>query len=81
MFPARLDSLRADGLRGWDAKLLRRFRITERLNFNVFAEVLNLTNHTNFGAPNTNPTNTNFGRVTSQQGTGRTIQFTGRFQF
>lgn len=80
-FPARLGSLRADGIRGWDAKIVRRFRITEHANFGVAGEVLNLTNHTNFGAPNTNPTSTDFGRVTSQQGVGRTLQFTGRIEF
>jgi hypothetical protein len=81
VFPARLDSLRADGFRGWDTKILRRFRIVEGLNLSVAADILNLTNRTNFGAPVTNPTNLNFGRVTSQQGAGRTLQFTGRLEF
>jgi len=43
--------------------------------------MLNVTNHTNFGQPVTNPTNRDFGRVTGQQGVGRTLQFTGRLEF
>ena len=81
VFPARLGSLRADGFRGWDVKILRRFRFAERANFSVAADMLNLTNHTNFGQPVTNPTNRDFGRVTGQQGVGRTLQFTGRLEF
>jgi hypothetical protein len=81
VFPARLGSLRSDGFRGWDTKILRRFRLAEQANLSIAADILNLTNHTNFGAPVTNPTNLNFGRVTGQQGVGRTLQFTGRFEF
>ena len=44
-------------------------------------DILNLTNHTSFGAPNTNPTNRDFGRVTGQQGASRTIQITARLEF
>jgi hypothetical protein len=80
-FPARLGSLRADGVRGWDAKILRRFRIAERVNLSVGSDIINLTNHTNFGQPNTNPTNRDFGRVTSQQGASRTIQVSARLEF
>ena len=81
VFPARVGSLRADGVRGWDAKILRRFRIAERASISVAGDILNLTSHTNFGAPNTNPTNRDFGRVTSQQGVGRTIQVAARLEF
>jgi hypothetical protein len=44
-------------------------------------DLLNATNHTNFGNPVTGVTNSNFGRVNSQLGTGRMIQFNLRFQF
>jgi hypothetical protein len=33
------------------------------------------------GAPNTNPPNQNFGRVTEQQGIGRNLQIGVRFEF
>jgi hypothetical protein len=81
VFPTVLDSLRADGLRNWDARLLKRFRATERLNVSFSGDMLNLTNHTSFGAPVTDPTNSNFGKVTSQNGSNRKIQLNLRIDF
>lgn len=81
VFPARLGSLRADGFRAWDLRIDRQFTITERLNLRFSLDALNATNRTHFGAPNTNPTNSNFGRVTSQQGSGRVLQAGVRLQF
>ncbi|MFB3826066.1 MAG: TonB-dependent receptor domain-containing protein [Bryobacteraceae bacterium] len=81
VFPPTLEALRADGIRTWDAKLLRRFEIKEHARFIFSADFLNLTNHTNFSSPQTNPTNRNFGRVTAQNGLGRIMQFNLRFEF
>ncbi len=81
VFPTLLDSLRADGIRNWDIKLLRRIRITEQLNTSFSVDYLNATNHTNFEAPVTDPTNLNFGRVTSQRGLSRIVQFNLRVDF
>jgi hypothetical protein len=81
VFPTRLGSLRADGFRGWDIKILRRFRIAERVTTSFALDMLNATNHTNFGAPNTTPTNRDFGRVTQQQGIGRNLQAGVRIEF
>ncbi|MBI1895410.1 MAG: TonB-dependent receptor [Acidobacteria bacterium] len=81
MFPTRLEELRSDGIRTWDVKILRKFRLYERAAFNFSVDLLNATNHTNFGGPNTDPTNRNFGRVTSTNGYARVIQLTGRIEF
>jgi hypothetical protein len=81
MFPTVLEALRADGLRNWDARLLKRFRIREGFNVSFSADMLNLTNHTSFGAPVTDPTNSNFGMVTSQNGSSRKIQLNLRIDF
>lgn len=81
VFPTRLDFLRVDGIRNWDVKILRRFAITEGLRLTFSADLLNATNHTNFGAPQMNPTNSNFGRVTSQVGQNRFIQLNARIDF
>jgi hypothetical protein len=43
--------------------------------------MLNAMNHTNFGGANYDPTSSNFGRVTSQRGLSRILQFTLRFEF
>ena len=82
MFPYRLSSLRQDGIRNWDVKIERTFPFNEggaKARFGV--DLLNATNHTNFSGPNTDPTNGNFGRVTSQRGLSRVIQFTLRVEF
>jgi len=83
VFPVRLDSLRADGIRNWDMKIERIFPILpERgIQAKFSVDFLNATNHTNFSGPNTDPTNANFGRVTSQRGLPRVIQFNLRVEF
>lgn len=80
-FPTRLDSLRTDGIRNWDVKILRKFEVTERVAANLSLDLLNATNHTNFTAPNLDPTNNNFGRVTAQNGLSRRLQLNLRIDF
>jgi hypothetical protein len=81
MIPTRMDMVRGDGIRNWDVKIDRKFRITESLRTSFAVDLLNATNHTNFSDPNTDPTNTNFGRVTSQRGLSRLIQLNLRVDF
>ncbi len=80
-FPSRLDSRRADGYRNWDVKVLKKFQITEHLRTTLSADLLNLTNHTNFDLPNTDPTSANFGKVTAQIAPSRVIQLNFRIDF
>jgi len=81
VFPTRLADLRTDGIRGWDIKIQKMTRLKERLSFIFAVDLLNATNHTNFGGPNTDPTNRDFGKVTSTNGYARVIQLNGRIQF
>ena len=81
VFPTRLDSLNEDGIRNWDVKVQRRFHVYERLNTSLSVDLLNATNHTNFSGPNTDPTNRDFGKVTSQRGLSRIIQLNLRIDF
>ena len=81
MFPSRLDSLRSDGIRNWDVKVQRNFRIYERLQAKFAVDLLNATNHTNFSGPNLDPTSSNFGQANTQRGLSRVIQFNLRFDF
>ncbi len=81
VFPTRLTSLRQDGIRNWDVKIKRTFRIREQLRASFDIDLLNATNHTNFNAPQTDPTNRDFGRVTSQRGLSRLIQLNLRLDF
>ena len=82
MFPTRIDGLRADYTNCINSNLQRDFRFRERAGFQVRLEVLNLTNRTQFGAPETNPLSTNFATVTVVSQTNkRTIQLQGRIYF
>jgi hypothetical protein len=81
IFPQYIDSLRADGIRNWDTRIYRRFTIYERLNLNVAVDLLNMTNHTQFGGPNLTVTDLNFGKVTSQSNQPRFIQLNMRIDF
>jgi hypothetical protein len=81
VFPLRLDSLREDGIRNWDVKVMRNFRVTERLSTKFSVDLLNATNHTNFQGPNLDPTSSNFGKVTAQRGLSRVIQLNLRLDF
>ncbi len=80
-FPQYVDALRADPIRQWDVKVYRRFTLHERLNLNIGVDALNLTNHTQFGAPVLTPTATNFGAVTSQANGSRQLQMNVRIEF
>lgn len=80
-FPYRLDTMRADGIRNWDLKLLRNFQITEGVRFVLAMDALNATNHTNFAAPDVDPTSTTFGQVRSTVGAPRVLQLNLRIEF
>jgi hypothetical protein len=81
VFPQYIDSLRNDGIHNWDAKVLRRFPIYERLAFVVSLDAMNVTNHTQFTAPNITVTSTAFGQLTGQANSGRILQFNTRIEF
>ncbi|MGO9260094.1 MAG: hypothetical protein ACLQU1_27845 [Bryobacteraceae bacterium] len=70
-----------DPIRQWDLKLYRRFRLHERLNFNLGLDALNLLNHVQFGSPTISVTSTNFGAVTSQANGARQLQMNVRIEF
>jgi hypothetical protein len=82
VFPARIDGVRADMMNEWNLNAQREFRFTERLRLSVRLDAINAFNRTVFGAPNTNPLSSNFGRITTQTETpNRYIQLQGRIQF
>jgi hypothetical protein len=74
IFPQYVNSLRNDPVRDWDARILRNFRLYERLSLELALDLLNVTNHTEFGSPNTTVTSVQFGQLTSQVNSGRIIQ-------
>lgn len=80
-FPTRLNSIREDGINKWDVKVERQFKMGESATTRFSVDLLNALNRTNFGGPNMDPTNTNFGKVTSQRGPSRIIQLNLRIMF
>lgn len=81
-FPSRLTGLRADGYNNWDLSLLKNIRIAERLKFQLRAEAQDALNHAMFSSPNTSPTSSQFGQVTSTvRGGQRAITVSGRLSW
>ena len=72
-FPLRQTGLRADGYNNWDMSLLKSFPIRERAAFQLRVEATDALNHAMFGSPNTTPTSTLFGQVTSTIGQGARV--------
>lgn len=82
VFPQRVDGLRADGLNRLDTNIKRTFRIRERASFELRFDALNVANRSQFDIPNTDPTSTNFGKVTNNtSSTMRFLLIQGRIRF
>ena len=73
-FPTRLPGLRGQPLNLWDISVIKNIAITERVKFQLRGEFLNAFNHAQFSDPETNPTSSNFGKVTSQANLPRNVQ-------
>ncbi len=73
-FPSRLPGFRGQPLDLWDLSVIKNFNVTERLKFQLRGEFLNAFNHPQFADPNTDPTSSNFGKVTTQNNLPRNIQ-------
>jgi len=81
-FPTRWGSVRASRVNNVDAGLYKNIRFNERAKLQLRFEVYNAFNHVRFGAPNTDPTSSNFGIVTgSEQNQARAVQLGGRLSF
>ena len=82
IFPVDITSVRADGLNLWNANLRRDFRLREGMVFEIRVDALNLLNRSQFSAPDTNPNNSTFGKITSATSTlNRFYQIQGRIRF
>jgi hypothetical protein len=64
-FPLRLTGLRGNGINNWDISLTKFFSIREGVRLQLRAEAADTLNHPMFSPPNTTPTSTAFGQVTS----------------
>jgi hypothetical protein len=75
--------LRAAGLKKWDLTVMKKVRLTERVDMDFRAEFYNAWNTTHFGAPNTTVTSASFGHITGTLAGGgpREIQLAMRLSF
>ena len=64
----------------WDLALFKNFSVGGARKLQLRAEAFNFLNHPNLGGIEANPTNANFGRITSKSGS-RDIQLSVRFAF
>ena len=80
-FPHRIGSLRSQALNEWQMSFVKRVSITPRIRGQINVELLNAFNQTIFAAPTTDPTNANFGKVTSQFNLPQSIQLAFKLLF
>jgi hypothetical protein len=73
--------VRGQGLNLWDVSAIKYFQFGERVRLQFRGEFLNAFNHPQFNDPERNPTNSNFGKSTSQQNLPRNIQLGLRLVF
>ena len=64
-----------------DLSLRREFMLRERLKLAFQADAINATNDVNFGAPPTNITSSNFGKIARQSNMPRELQLSLRVSF
>lgn len=64
--PLWFSGIHADGQARWDFSAIKNFRMREKLGMQFRAECLNAWNHPNLFTPNTSPTSSTFGMITSQ---------------
>ena len=80
-FPSRIDGIRSPFLNLWDISLVKQVPIGNRVHAQINIEFLNALNRTVFNDANTDPTNANFGKVTSQNNLPRDIQIGAKIVF
>jgi hypothetical protein len=73
--PTRWSDIRASRVNNLDAVIAKSFIIRERIRIQYRFEVYNVFNHVRFGAPNADPTSSNFGKVDpTEQNNARVVQ-------
>ncbi|MBI1898251.1 MAG: TonB-dependent receptor [Acidobacteria bacterium] len=80
-FPLRFSGVRSDGQSSWDFSIVKNIPVTETVRAQFRADAYNAWNQTNFNNPNTTPTNSSFGRITSTAGDARNWQLSLKLMF
>ena len=77
-FPSRVDGIRSPFLKLWDISIVKQVPISGRVRAQFNVEFLNAFNVVVFNDANTDPTNADFGKVTSQNNLPRDIQLAAK---
>ena len=80
-FPSKTDGLRSPKQNLWDISIIKQVRINDRVRGQFHVEFLNAFNRAVYANPNTDPTNADFGKVTSQTNLPRDIQLAMKLVF
>lgn len=81
-FPFRIDGVRAPGLKHMNVNIGRTIRLPGNKTLQLRVDALNVFNNETYDAPNLNPTSTQFGMVTANNGTYmRFVTFVTKFTF
>ncbi len=81
LFGTRYGNLRQDGADNVDLSVIKNTRISEKVNFQLRFEAFNALNRPEFDTPKStidNPTNSGFGKITTQPNLPRSIQMAAR---
>ena len=73
-FSTAFGNLRQDGINDWNASMLKQVSFSERTYLQLRFESFNVINHPTFAAPNTQPTNSQFGVINAQSNRPRSLQ-------
>ena len=79
--PSRLPNFRGMPQNYWDMSLVKKLALGKRARAQFHIELYNATNSVWFRAPNVDPQNADFGRVTSQGNLPREVQLGAKFVF
>jgi len=79
--PRHFSNLRGEGIRNLDMSFTKEFKIRERAQLQVRAEMFNVANHQRFAFPDVGSGDGSFGTVTQTTNNYRRMQFGARVQF
>jgi hypothetical protein len=77
----RFSGVRGDGISYLNFSVVKKVKVTEKFSGDIRCEFFNALNHTVFSDPDTTPTSSTFGMVTSSAQLPRTIQFGAVMRF
>jgi hypothetical protein len=81
LLSSRFSCVRADGINQLNFSAIKNTTLRENLQLQLRVEAINALNHAMFADPNTSPSSSSFGYVTSEKGSPRSLMFGMKLQF